>query len=262
MQLHEFADERQADAAALMAASTRVLDAMKALEHPRQLFGRNARARVAHRQLDGAAGIVDAHRDLAFEGELERVRQQVENDLLPHLVIDVDRIGQRRAIDDEADAGALARRTEVAREIDGQRAQVSRLIGRLRAARLDAREVEQRVDEPEQAHAVALRNRQQSTIVRRQAFGLREQVFERPEHQRQRRTELVTDVAEERRLRAIQLGELFGTLPLVFQRAHAGERPRNVGAGQPHEVAIVVVELAPRAQSANQVAVGFVGARG
>ena len=35
------------------------------------------------------------HGDLALEGELERVRQQVEHDLLPHLAIDVDRLAAR-----------------------------------------------------------------------------------------------------------------------------------------------------------------------
>jgi hypothetical protein len=70
----------------------------------------------------------------------------------------------------------------------------------------------------------------------------------------------VTDVAEERGLGTIQLGELLGTATLIFQRAHAGERTRDVRAHQPHEVAIVVIELAPRTQPANEIAVGFVGA--
>jgi hypothetical protein len=70
----------------------------------------------------------------------------------------------------------------------------------------------------------------------------------------------VTDVAEERGFGAIQLGELFGAPALVLERAHPGKRTRDVGADQPHEVAIVVVELAPRAQPADEIAVGFVGA--
>ncbi len=38
---------------------------------------------------------LQAHADLAIERELECVGDQVENDLLPHVDIDEDRLGQR-----------------------------------------------------------------------------------------------------------------------------------------------------------------------
>ena len=41
------------------------------------------------------------HGDPPVERELERVREQVEDDLLPHLAVDVDRLRERRAVDDE-----------------------------------------------------------------------------------------------------------------------------------------------------------------
>jgi hypothetical protein len=170
--------------------------------------------------------------------------------------------GSGAQIDHEAQACPLARRAEVARKVDRQSAKIGRLIRSLRAARLDAGEVEQRVHESQQPHAVALRDCEQRAIVLRQAVRLRQQVVERPEHQRQRRAELVADVAEERGLGAIQLGELLGASALVLERALSRERTGNIGADQSHEIAIVVVELAPRAQPANEIAVRFVGARG
>ena len=60
-------------------------------------------------------------RDLALEGELERVGEQVEDDLLPHVAIDVDRLGQRRAVHHEPQAGLLDRGAEHARELGGER---------------------------------------------------------------------------------------------------------------------------------------------
>ena len=75
-------------------------------------------AGVADRELHApSAGVSQRDRDLALERELERVREQVENDLLPHVAIDIDRLGQRRAVDDEAQAGALDRRAEDAGEL-------------------------------------------------------------------------------------------------------------------------------------------------
>ena len=209
------------------------------------------------------SGIPQPHGDLAFERELEGVGQQVENDLFPHLPIDVGRLRQRRAIDRETDAGALAGRAEIARQVGRQRGKVGRLVGGLRAPRLDAREVEQRVDELEQPLAVALRHgRAAPGSPAACSFGLRQQVFERTEHQGERRAELVAHVAEESGLRAVELGERLGAPALVLQRAHAGDRAGDVGAQQTKEIAIVVVELAPRADSGDEVAVRLAAGRG
>ena len=76
---------------------------------------RRARPRVATR-----------HGDAALKRELEGVRQQVEDDLLPHVAIDVDRLGQRRGSRRRsrarprsiAERNALASSVGQAREID------------------------------------------------------------------------------------------------------------------------------------------------
>ena len=113
-----------------------------------------------------------AHGDRPLERELEGVREQVEDDLLPHVAIDVDGLGQRRAVDDEREPGALDRRAKAAREVDGERGEVDRLVDGLDAAGLDARELEQRVDELEQAQRVALEELDGRVIDRARPAGM------------------------------------------------------------------------------------------
>ena len=42
--------------------------------------------------------------DIAVQGELKGVAHEVQDDLLPHLPIDVDRLRERRAIHDQSQA--------------------------------------------------------------------------------------------------------------------------------------------------------------
>jgi hypothetical protein len=88
VQLDQLQHQREPDAAAFVRAPARVLDAVKAFEQARDVLGRDARARVAHAQLDARSALTQRDRDLAFERELERVRQQVQADLLPHVAVD------------------------------------------------------------------------------------------------------------------------------------------------------------------------------
>ena len=59
---------------------------------------------------------------------------------------------------------------------------------------------------------------------------LRDELFERREHQSERGAELVTDVAEERGLGAVQLGQRLGTLFLLFVSRRAADTLRNTGS--------------------------------
>ena len=95
MQPDQLLHQRQADAAAFDASAARALDAMEALEQVRQLFRRYAGAGIAHRDLDRLAvgRRPDFYGDFAIERELQRIGQKVEDDLLPHVAVD---IGRRR----------------------------------------------------------------------------------------------------------------------------------------------------------------------
>ena len=96
MQLDQFLDQRQTDAGALVGARLRAFDAMKTLEQARQLVRRRRRCPCprprARRGPSSRCSVTDT---LACERELERIRQQVEDDLLPHLAVDMHRL--RRA---------------------------------------------------------------------------------------------------------------------------------------------------------------------
>src|SRR5690606_33058979 len=111
--------------------------------------------------------------------------------------------------------GALAGGAEVAREVGRERAQVRRRERGLLTPGLDTRELEQRVDEPQQPPRVALRDLEPQLLRARYRRRVGERVLERAEHQRERRPKLVTDVAEKRRLRTIELREILGALALA-----------------------------------------------
>src|SRR5690606_23896524 len=70
--------------------------------------------------------------------KLERVREQIENDLLPHVPIDIDRLGKRWAAHAKLETGLLAGRTEVADKLRGQGREVGRLIGCLHSTTFDS----------------------------------------------------------------------------------------------------------------------------
>jgi len=128
MQLHQFLHQGQADAAALVAAALRACDPVEALEQPAQRLGRDPGAGVAHGEDGRSARDADADADFTDEGELEGVREQVEDDLLPHVAIDVDRLRKRRAVDDEPQPGFLAGRAEIAGELRSEGSEIGRLI--------------------------------------------------------------------------------------------------------------------------------------
>ena len=190
--------------------------------------------------------------DLPLERELERVREQVENDLLPHVAIDEDRLVERLDAELEPQAGVLDRRPEGARQIAGQGGEIGGLVGGLEAPGLDAREVEQRVDQLEQPQPVAVHETPALDVGGRQRFRLGESVLRRPQHQGQRRPELVADVAEERRLGAIDLRQRLGAGPGLGQRAGVGDGRGDLAGDQLEEAAVLVVEDEPRADRGDQ----------
>src|ERR1700747_943714 len=97
-----------------------------------------------------AIHLTQTNRDLAFEGEFNRVREKVEHDLLPHVAIDVDKLLQRRAVDDQAQPRAFASGAEITGEVACETGQISRFIRGLRTAGLDTREIKQCVNKPKQ----------------------------------------------------------------------------------------------------------------
>lgn len=69
-----------------------------------------------HSEFEVSVGFTQFDFDGAIEGKLEGVRDEIENDLFPHVTIDVGRLGQRRTVDIEAQAGLLDGRAKDTRE--------------------------------------------------------------------------------------------------------------------------------------------------
>jgi len=90
VELHELARERQADSGPFVCARFDPFHAVEPLEHARKVFGGDSRSGVPDRELRPAVHLPQPDLDPSFERELERVREEVEDDLLPHVAIDVD----------------------------------------------------------------------------------------------------------------------------------------------------------------------------
>ena len=159
VEVDELAHQSEADAGSLVGAPALAFDAVKALEHAGKISGGNADAGVAHGEAGAAGRVVEPHVDAAFEREFEGVGQQIEHDLFPHVAVDIGRRQLRFAVDAQGDARALANRAEIRREVAGEDAEIGFLEIDLGATGFDAREIEQRVDQTQQAHCVAVRDR-------------------------------------------------------------------------------------------------------
>ena len=149
MKLDQFLHKRQADPSALVSATARVLHSIKPLEDVRDLFRSNSNPGITNRQLDGIGQRPHGDGDLALESKFESVRHQVKNDLFPHATVYVDGFAEWRAVNHEAQSGAFTGRAKVARQLGSVDAEVRRLVRGLNTIGLDAREVEQRVNELE-----------------------------------------------------------------------------------------------------------------
>ena len=95
------------------------LDPVESLEQPGHFGGRDADAGVGDADDRVAALGGDPHRDRSVEGVLQRVGQQVEDDLLPHVAVEVDRLVQGRAVHHQPQPGAVDRRPEDAGQLGG-----------------------------------------------------------------------------------------------------------------------------------------------
>ena len=125
--------------------------------------------------------------------------------------------------------------------------------GRTHPARFETREIQERVHQLEQAQGIVVRQLEARPLPAAERLrGIAETVLERPQHQRERRAELVADVAEERRLGAIDFAKGLRALVLRLVRAGVGDDVRNLVRGHREERAVALVEHAVRAQSGDE----------
>ncbi len=216
---------------------------MEALPEVRQVLFRNAGAGIAHAQHCEPAVAVQAHGHFAGKGELERIRQEVEYDLLPHLRIDVRRLPDVVARDHEPDPGALERRTEHAGEIHRQALQVDGHDHRPKAACLQPREIQKAVDELGKAQCIPLHD---LDLLDDRGTGVAasQELLQRTEHECQRRAEFVADVREECRLGAIELGQRFRAQALRLVGLGGGEGRADLAHQKIQEAGVGGIERA------------------
>ncbi len=93
VQFHQLLDQREADASAFVAAPTRSLHAVETVEDVRQLLRRDARRRCRARSIQPMSpASLNSTSISPSNVNLKAFEMQVEDDLLPHLAIDVDRL--------------------------------------------------------------------------------------------------------------------------------------------------------------------------
>lgn len=157
VQADQLADQRQAEAAAVAAAAVPPGGPVEAVEHRVQLALLDAGAGVGDPQHDLLALLGEVDSDPALTGVLDRVAEQVEDDLLPGVAVHPGRPGLRRA----------GHRQLQPRPFDDGRERVDERRGRLPDLRrrehavvpagLQGGDVQQTVDELEHPLRVALR---------------------------------------------------------------------------------------------------------
>ena len=92
---------------------------METFEQPRHLGGRYSDPGVGDGDYRIAVIATHPDGDGALEGELQRVGEQVEHHLLPHLAVQIHRLVERRAVHGERQAGPVDRRPEDAGQFGG-----------------------------------------------------------------------------------------------------------------------------------------------
>src|SRR5579862_23011 len=250
VELHQLLHECQPNARAFIGSRIDILDAVKAVENTRQLFRSNADTGIANRKFYATAiDRLEFNRDLALQRVLECVGKKIENNLLPHIAIHVDRLRQWGAIDFQLHAGTFDGGTEEAGEVGCQACQVGSFVGNLDPAGFNAREIEQRIHQLEQPQAVAVNHGQSGGLLRRQ-IRIRENFFERAEHQRKRSAEFVANVTEEQGLGTVKFRKRLGALTLLLVRAGVGDAADNLPIQKAEERSVVVIESLLRTDGA------------
>jgi len=207
------AADREAEARAAVAPARRPVRLLERLEDEAQVVLGNADARVRDRERHDCVGLrerlarelppfgeLDPQRDLPFLGELERVRQQVLEDLLQPLLVRLDRRRDVRTVHLDLERELLVLRDGAERPLD-ELAEVAELhVGHVHvhASRFDLREVEDVVDQVEEIRARAVdRVRELDLLLREVAVRILLQQLREDEQRVERRAQLVRHVREE-----------------------------------------------------------------
>src|SRR4030095_2904014 len=148
--------------------------------------------------------------DFSFKGELEGIRYEVEDDLLPHLMVDVGRLGKWRAVNHETETRFVGGRLKCTDQFLGKVSDVCGCIRRSHSTSFNLGEIEESVDEFQQPQSIVTSQLQAlPLLLRKGLLCVAESVFDGPQQQSERCPELMTDVTEERGLGFIHFCKLL-----------------------------------------------------
>ena len=212
-ELRELAADREAQARAAVLAAGRAVGLLERLEDDLLLVRRDADAGVAHREGDHPLGALellvlrrparrrrrDGDGDVAGVGELERVGEQVLDDLLQPLDVGDHRLGQARVdVDVEVDLLRVGDVAEGALDVALQVVEAQLREVHVRRAGLDLGEVEDVGDEREQVVARGMDGLRELDLLRVEvALGVARELVGEDEQVVERRPQLVRHVGEE-----------------------------------------------------------------
>src|SRR5581483_3569464 len=242
----DLAADREAEARAAVAPRRRPVRLLERLEDEPQLVLRDADAGVDHgepdhgvrgrerrkRELRRLLGELHPHGDAALLGELDRVRQEVLEDLVQPLRVGGDRRRHVRPRDLDVQLEALVLRERAERPLDVVADVADRDVGdsNVHLPGLDLRQVEDVVDQLEQVGARLVdRLRELDLLLRQVLLGVLRQQLREDEQRVERRAQLVAHVREE--------------LALVAGRER--ELLRALLQGGPRELDLAVLDLDP-----------------
>lgn len=216
-ELGELLDESETEPGAALRSCACSAELLEPLEENRLLLDRDPWARIGDLELEiFALSRAEPNGDPpGLGGELERVSDQVENDLFDQLRIEEDRTLARIDLEREADALCGRRGAEVIDSLREEPCEVDGAPVGFQLAGLRLAEVEKIVHENEEASGIPMHALEIFEEVRGQLRS-REYGLERTEDQGQRRPELVADVREEI---GLELVDLFEPSLLILERA-------------------------------------------
>src|SRR5580704_19476808 len=110
-------DQSQPDPTPLMGPTRYIRNTIESFEQSRDGFRRNSYSCVPNPKLGHVARAMYADGNFSLEGEFEGVGNQVQNNLLPHIAIHVDRLTKLGTIHNESQSRLIGGRTEYAGQL-------------------------------------------------------------------------------------------------------------------------------------------------
>src|SRR5262245_4651707 len=106
MEFDELLHQSEANSGTFMGASGGSLDAVEALEQAGELARGHPDPGISNLEHGMRLGAGKLNVDAAREGELEGVGEEIEDDLLPHVSIDIDTAGEGWTVDIKPQTGS------------------------------------------------------------------------------------------------------------------------------------------------------------